>query len=1002
MDNKRSCLKKQKFFQGSFLLFLVLYNSMVFAQEKIVSGLVKDSGGQPISGVMVKVPDMSQGTITDTDGKFNISIQPEVKNLEFSFVGFVSQTIELKNRTVLTVEMVEDNKLLDEIVVIGYGTVRKKDLTGAVSTVKSEQLAKFPAPNVTELLRGQASGTQISTGTGEPGASSVIRIRGERSIQGSNAPLFVVDGMIMPNIDNLNPSEIESIEILKDASSQAIYGSRASSGVILVTTKRGTTGKATITVNSSVGFHQLYRNFDFYSPEEYLKLRYYAKENVGTAGIGTVDNMNIETVLDNDETMINTWNNKDFFDWEKGMFRTAVIHKHDLSISGGSEKIKYMTSIGYINQEGIVKETEYQRGNFRTNLDFSPFKWMDISTNISYARSEQHLPLNDFFYVLTMSPLAQAYDDDGSVRVYGTSNQGDVNPVFRNEEAEERKKNDYLTLAANLTLKPFKGFSYRFGVNMLTNNRDEGTYRTTLYPGSTGEGSVTDFRRTSYVIDNMVKYTLPIKNKKHKLDVTLVQSVDHERTETTKISFNNSPTDMFQWNVVGDANISGVNRNYVQKRAVSFVGRVQYDLMDRYLLTASIRHDGASVFADGHKWSSFPSIAVAWRINEEKFLKNVKWLDMLKLRASYGSTGNWGINAYTTLGTVNSKEFLQGDKLVVGYLPSGTLRNPNLKWETTKAFNVGLDFSAFNGRLSTTMEVYNSRTNDVLDNLTLAASSSYTTMMANVGRTASKGFELDIKGTPIRTNNFEWNVGFSLSTNKSVVKELFGGIERDLGSNLYVGNSIRSFREYVFAGIWQEGEEPQPNEYLGNAKPAPGDIKLLDVDGDGKITTEDQKIYSTMPRWFSTINTSLVYKGIDFNAEFYTSQGATRKNPLYYNDMLGGGLMGKKNGIRILDYWTKDNPSNTCPRPQFNATVPNMSVLGVQKASYFRLRSVTLGYTFPSKMLQKVFIKNARLYFVATNLFTSTEFKAFTPEVVPGGTSYPEPRTYSMGINLTF
>ena len=287
MDNKRSCLKKQKFFQGSFLLFLVLYNSMVFAQEKIVSGLVKDSGGQPISGVMVKVPDMSQGTITDTDGKFNISIQPEVKNLEFSFVGFVSQTIELKNRTVLTVEMVEDNKLLDEIVVIGYGTVRKKDLTGAVSTVKSEQLAKFPAPNVTELLRGQASGTQISTGTGEPGASSVIRIRGERSIQGSNAPLFVVDGMIMPNIDNLNPSEIESIEILKDASSQAIYGSRASSGVILVTTKRGTTGKATITVNSSVGFHQLYRNFDFYSPEEYLKLRYYAKENVGTAGIGT-------------------------------------------------------------------------------------------------------------------------------------------------------------------------------------------------------------------------------------------------------------------------------------------------------------------------------------------------------------------------------------------------------------------------------------------------------------------------------------------------------------------------------------------------------------------------------------------------------------------------------------------------------------------------------------------------------------------------------------------
>jgi len=985
-------------------VLLLFFPFTLSAQNPAVSGTVQSAGGEPLIGVSVTEVAGGKATLTDVNGRFTLQVSSPNASLRFTYVGYEAVTEALNGRTALTITMNENTEVLDEVVVIGYGVTRKSDLTGSVASIKSENLEKFPAANVTEMLRGQAAGLNVTLDNSAPGGASRILVRGVRSLSGGQTPLFIVDGMIVPHINDLNPNDVASIEVLKDASSQAIYGSRASNGVILVTTKRGKEGKATVDVSAYTGFQDYKRNFDLYSPEEFAKLRFWAKYTEGTSGVGTPDNINYQAVID-DAIMYDAYQNGKYVNWEDLMLTNAPQQKYDVSLRGGAKNVKYALAAGYFDQNGIVQGSGFRRGNFRSNVDYSPAKWVDLGVNMSFSKAEINSVDANFNGILTMPQLAQAYDADGNLLRESTTS-GDINPLWRVREYKSSQLDDYLTLASNITFKPFKNFSYRINANLRTNSRETGNYRTKLYPSSTGTGQVTSFNRNSFLIENVVNYTVPFVSTYHRLTAILIHAFEEDLQKTTGMNFINSTTDIFDWNVAGDAEISGAIRSINRTRSMSWAGRVQYSLLDRYLLTASVRRDGASVFGSDNKWANFPSMALAWRINEESFLKDVHWLNELKARVSYGVVGNWAIPAYRTLGLSSSYEYLFGDQLSIGYLPSSQLINQDLKWETTGSLNYGLDFAVLRSRIRGTLEYYNTRTKDLLIQRTVPSITGYNTMWDNLGETKSSGFELTLNGDVIRNKNVDWNLGATFSTQKSEIVRIDGRTDEngtpinDLTNNWFIGQPINVTYNYVSAGIWQQGETAEPHQYLpGDAQPKPGDIKILDYNGDGQITVDDRKVYNLMPDWYATFNTSVRYKNFDAQAEFYTVQGVTKSNPYLYGFNEGGSLNGKKNGIKV-DYWTEQNPSNTAPRPQFTASVPYMGLLALQDASYFRLRTVTLGYSFSNKVLSGIKATRARIYATATNIFTITDYKSYSPEKEPG--SYPEPRTFVLGLNVSF
>lgn len=983
------------------LLLLFVFGAQA---QQLINGTVKDETGITLPGVSVTVSGTQLVSISDLDGNFSIQVPNNEAALIFRYIGFEDQSIVVGARRNLTVVLKTKLSSLDEVVIIGYGVSKKSDLTGSVASIKGDELEKFPAGNVTELLRGKAAGVQVSLNNSQPGGASSVYIRGKRSLSSSQSPLYIVDGMVAPNINDLNPSDIASIDVLKDASSQAIYGSRASNGVILVTTKRGKTGTPTIDFSAYTGAQSFDRNFDLYSPEEWLRLRWWAKNNDGVGNIGTLDNINYETVLD-DAIMYDSYQNQKFTNWEDLLFGNGLQYKTDVSLRGGNEKLKYSAGAGFFNQDGIIEKSGYKRANFRTNVDYSIYKWMDMGVNFSYTRAKTLESDPNFYQVLTMPELAQPYNESGGLR-REVDAAGNLNPLWRNRERNQQEENEYINVSPYLLFKPFKGISYRFNANLRSNNRESGQYRTTLYPGSTGEGQIRNFNRTGWLINNTVNYQVPIKNDDHKLSVTLIQESEQDLQKTTGMDFINSTTDLFDWNIAADAEVDNVVRSVTRQRSASFAGRLQYDFKNKYLLTASVRRDGVSVFGKDHKWSNFPSVALAWKINEESFLEKQTWIDLLKARVSYGVVGNWGIPAYRTLGLATGYEYVLGDKLAVGYLPSGQLQNMDLEWETTGSLNTGIDLSAFRGRLSATLEYYNTNTSNLLIERTIPSNTGYGTMWDNLGKTKSWGWEGSVNGKIITKKDFSWDLGLSLSTQRNKIIKIDGRVDEqgnainDVSNNWFIGESINVNYQYVFGGIWQEGEAPESSQYLpGNAVPKPGDIKLADYNGDGLVTVDDRKVYNLDPQWYGSLNSSFNYKGIDLGLEFYTVQRVIKNNQLLYNYNQGGSLNGKLNGMKV-NYWTPENKSNEFPRPYYTASASNFAVLGLQDASYFRLRSATIGYSLPKRLLPKLALSNARIYATFTNLFTVTDYKSYSPE--GPATEYPEPKTYVMGVNFSF
>lgn len=989
--------------KGSIFWILLFWGYCAHSQNKI-TGVVNDSSERPLAGVSISVNGKGAG-LTDAAGHFVITALPGARLL-FTYTGYKPREVRVNRENRLTISLEPTLKTLDQAVVIGYGTTRKKDLTGSVASIKQESLQKFPTANVTDMLRGQAPGVLVTSNTTSPGGGATIRIRGDRSLSSDQSPLFIVDGMIVPQIDDLNGSDIESIDILKDASSQAIYGSRAANGVILITTKRGKEGKVNVDVNSYLSVQHAHRNFDLYSPDEFVTLRYWAKLNDGVGNLGTLQNMNYNVVLD-DQMMYDSYTSRKFVNWEDLMIKNALQSSNNVSIRGGANKIRYAVDLGYYNQNGIVDKSGYSRGNLRVNLDYSPAKWLDMGVNVSYAKPKTEM--NDgsqFSTILTVPALGKAYDDHGNLlREINTT--GTINPLWYNREYDGEQDDEYLILSGFANLKLFRGFSYKFTGNLRSNSRETDAYKTRNYPGSTGQGSISNYDRSSYLLENVVNYTAPIADRRHNLSVTLIQSVEQDLQKTTGFSFINSPSDDFKWNMAADAEINGVTRSIQRTHAVSFAGRLQYSLLDKYLLTASIRKDGASVFGAENKWATMPSVAVAWKINNESFLRNATWIDLLKLRVSYGKVGNWAIPAYRTLGLSTSYEYILGSAadLNIGYLPSTQLLNQHLKWETTGSYNLGADLVAFHNRLSSTLEYYSTTTHDLLVQRTVPSITGYTSTWDNLGKTRSNGWEFSLNGTIISKKDLQWNLGGSISTQKNKILVIDGRVDdngkpiNDINNDWFIGKSINVAYNYVFGGIWQEGETPAASQYLpGDAVPTPGSIRLKDYNGDGKITTDDRKVYNLDPSWYGTLTSSLTYKAVDLNVEFYTVQGVIKNNPFLYDFNYGGSLNGKLNGIRVK-YWTPDNKSNQAPKPQYTAATPYFAVLGYQDASYFRFRSATIGYTVNKNLTAKWHIERLRFYATGTNIFTHTHYQSYSPEKTPS--SYPETQGLTVGLNVS-
>ncbi len=1009
-----------KTIRGFFFAFLGLFISLsVVAQNRSISGTVKDQKGEALIGVSVILKGSNTGTITNIDGNYSLPSVEEKGLLVFSYIGYQKKEIAVAKQSVINVTLTEDNKMLDEVIVVGYGTQKKSDLTGSVVSVKADDMNAVPTSSVAEMLRGQAAGIVVTQNSARPGGSSDIVIRGRKSLTGGNSPLFIVDGVPVNNIDDFNSQDIQSVEVLKDASSQAIYGARASNGVILITTKNGADNKTVVDFSTYLGTQQLKRNFDFYSPDEWIQL----KREANRAYVASPDPLDptksiytttylggnpVNGVYPGDASLFgNMYQNlvdRNFTNWEDLMIKPAIQQKYDLSVRTGNDKTKIAASLGYFDQQGMVAPAAYNRANLRFNLNQKLSKKVSIGFNTSYTSSYRRQEDGSFNKFITEPPLLNATDANGNLIPILANSK--YNPLWNNQNMLNEQKANRLLLNATFDWEIVNGLKYRMNASLNSRGSENGIYLNSKHEaGSTTNGQATlqigDTK--DYLLENILTYDYKI-NESNKFDVTVVQSVNSIIDTNTGMTGYGFATDDLGYNNIGaSAKPDPIQRSVTPRNLASYMGRVRYNLMERYLFSASARIDGSSVFGANNKWGIFPAASFAWRVSEEGFMKDQEWLSNLKLRTSYGSVGNQAINPYQSQGLANTyfMQFGEGAAFA-GYLPSSQLPNPNLKWETTSSLNAGLDIGILKDRISGTVEYYHSVTSDLLVNRSINQTTGYTSQLVNMGKVLNEGVEVTLNFIPVRTKNLTWTIDVNFASNKNEILALNGELDangkpkNDIANNWFIGHNIDAYYDYHFDGIWQT-TDVIPN-YGPSYKPQPGDIRVKDVVADNVINADDQEIIDRAPKWTGSLSSTLKWKGIDFSLDFYTVQGAIRSNAYLYDPNSGGDLHGGLTGIKV-NYWTLENPSNTAPRPR-DATILYFSSLSYQDASYIRLRNLSLGYSFPKSLMRPLHVSNLRIYGTATNLWTQTKFLSYSPELGAGG--YPEPKTFVVGLNVSF
>lgn len=986
-------------------------------QIRTITGKITDEMGEPLIGVSISVKGTESGTITNTKGEFSVSGNFNNKTvLIISYIGMKKQEIEIGSRSYINITMVSDSEFLDEVVVVGYGTQRKRDLTGAIASVNAEKIAEQATTNAIQSLQGKIAGVNIVQDSWNPGASGSIQIRGRRSLSASNDPLYVVDGIpIERGINEINPSEIESIEVLKDASATAIYGSRGANGVVLITTKRGKAGKTRVEYDGYYGIQKPLRELDIMNGAEFAEFVREAYRNrpsnqYGSAAPDKTEDQNngifgkdpyvMESVMMGyDENGNYNPANVRSFDWIDAVMRTGSIQNHQLTVTGGSEKTKLMFSGAYFSNDGIMKDKDYERFSIRTNVDHEVNSFLTLGTSTMYSRIIENGSGNLYERARNISPLASPYNEDGSLTMFPGGDGLAINPVAEITGRQTENRRNRLLSNVYAEVKLPLSFKYRFNFGLDHRTARDGRFRSSMaLGGSLPEAEYGGNSLDLYTFNNILYYDNVFKDK-HRLNVTLLQEAQDFHFEEHNINVKGLPAEYQEYFNVGAASeVRGVRSRLTTWRMLSFMGRINYSLMDKYLFTVSGRYDGSSVLAEGHKYQFFPSASFAWRMNEEAFLKSADYLDDLKLRIGYGKTGNSAISPYQTQGNLSMNRYVWDEALLISYAPS-SMPNHALSWETTGQVNVGLDFSFFNHRLSGTIDVYSQHTYDLLMPRNLPVVSGFNSVLQNIGKTKNTGLEISLNTRIIDSKDFNWNVDLMFYTNKEKIIELYGKKQDDIGSKWFIGQPISVYYDYEFDGIWQNTPEDLAEMEKFNEKGAsykPGLIRPKDQNGDYRINADDRVILGTrQPDWIGGLTSYMKYKNLDFSFQLYANVGA-----MAYNDMVLR-MEGRWNSVKV-DYWTPTNPSNTYPMPSANwETPPYVNTIYYEKASYLRMKYITLGYSFSKDLLSRVFLEKARIYATVQNPFLWTKFRGLDPEGASGYNT-PSPTTFMIGLNLSF
>lgn len=982
------------------VLMCVIFTGGAYAQSEI-TGTVTDSLGLPIPGVNVMIEGTTTGTQTDLDGDYSIKASSS-QSLTFTYIGMASRTVPVGNQTQINVIMQDDSVVLDAVVVVGYGTKKKSDVISSVVSIEPKDMTKVATSDIGEMLRGKAAGVQVTLASGAPGGASTIRVRGQRSITGGNDPIVIADGVRIGSINDINANDIASLEILKDAAAQAIYGARASNGVILITTKRGKIGKTSVSYNGFSGVQTINRNFDIYSGDEFVQLKREAfRTNNG--GVYRPDE-DIFSALELES--VQTGN---YINWEDLILRTGFTQNHALNISSGTEKFRIFSSVNYIDTEGVIPNSDFNRVGLRLNVDQEVNSWLKVGLNTSFQFSETNNPNNGGILLssITTAPLGTPYNEDGSLRWLPGGFEENKNPLIDIYETTNlvEQRNDILNVFVDVS--PFEGFNYRLNASRRSWNYKRRSYNTTeslagIANNGQGSGSIQYQDNVEWQIENILTYDFKIKELNHFV-FTAVQSISEIEYNNFQNDADRIPNDILGITGLGGAFLNTPSISANKRGIVSAVGRLEYDFDSKYYASVSGRADGSTVFGRNNKWAFFPAANIGWNLHRENFLVDVNEVSNLKLRFSYGSVGNEGITPGQSQSTADQMDYVIGGNQVSGYIPGNTLPNPDLKWETSTTFNAAIDLGFFNNRITSTVEFYNTRTKDLLVSEALDPSSGYTSKLTNLGEIENQGIEVTLNTDIIRKEDFSFSIGLSYTKNKNRIISLYGkdadgdGIEDDdVLNRRFIGQPIGVFYQFQPIGIFQEGED-----IVNSAQPLaqPGDIKLLDVNHDGVINDQDRVITSQAPDWFGTLSISADYKNFDMSADFYTVQGVTRNNPFLYGYLEGGSLRGIKNGIK-QDYWTPENPGGDFPRPREGNDPNDIFTMGLQDASYVRLQNITIGYTLPQKLIDRLGLTNFRLYVTGSNLFTITDFQSFSPERNPN--EYPEPVTMVTGLQVGF
>lgn len=1009
-------MRKQLLSKVLFSMFFVLMGIQMLAQDRTVTGRVTASDdGSGIPGASISIKGTSKGTSSDADGNYKITVSGS-SVLTFSSVGFNSQDVSVGNKSQINVALATDTKALTEVVVVGYGTQKKSQLTGAISSVTSKQITEMPITNLGQAMQGRVAGVDVAQSGSKPGTVPKVLIRGRRSFNAGNDPLYVVDGIpLSSGYEDMNPNDVASMEILKDATATAIYGARGANGVVLITTKRGSKdGKTVISYDTYVGSTQTLDKINLFTGAEYAEMKRESRRTIGTykdangnlVPTGVMDayaDSKLFTAIELDGIAKGRTT-----DYQDLMVRKGFQQNHAIGVQGGNEKTQFSINGGYFQDKGIIEGLDFTRYSLRVNVDHQVSKALKVGIS-SYGMYgvTNGANLNPYGFLLSQNPLARAFDDSGNLIFQQTDDALLTNPlneIVKGAKIDEtRKYRIFNSVYAELQLA--KGLKYRvnFGPDFtISRNGQFNGALTNAIKGGNPTATTDNRFGFNYTLENILTYNKQIKD--HNIGITALQSMQRDNYEQFTQSVLGVPVETQAFFNLGNASsIQGIGSNLIQWTIASYMARINYDYKGKYLLTVTARRDGSSRFGENTKWGNFPGVALGWNLHQENFMKRLTFIDELKLRASMAQVGNQGLSPYQTQGLEGRTSYAWNNNAAYGYRPN-TIGNADLKWETSTSKNIGADFSLWRGKVSGSVEYYQTNTTDLLLSDQLPTSTGFAAVTRNVGETKNTGIELSLSTVNVDAENgFKWSTDFTFYKNTEEIVSLYNGAKDDVGNRWFIGKPLNSYFDYKYEGIWQTAEAADAKAKGFSV----GQIKVADSNGDGKITADDRVLLgSDVPTWTGGITNRFSYKGFDLSFFIFTRQGQKIVSRFHQNSNY---LQGRYNQIKV-DYWTPNNPNAYYPRPNFNQEFPayNTAIMYFD-GSFIKVRNINVGYTFPAKTAQKLGLSSLRVYASIQQPFIFSKYRSkengVDPETSNGNVDNnvtPATQVSTFGLNIKF